>query len=488
MMPPKTFLTKKVQISEDAEKMYEFLKGNIDIRKKDRKYWMSDSDVIKLINNKHSQYINWLPSKYFNLDVATKIEDKLWYDLEAFCKFIKYSVNDPDLRRVEKRSENCDKPQKILSDNPHYVVDYHEPLKWQMKYHDQVNILVDIIKITLDQFGVRGYHAYELVTDFFQMRCDYYISTPIPLIINIQSEDNIPDDDCVELLTDIGYKVITINAKTWQRERLMHCDEIYMHIRKYQSAVVLTSIINKSEEIKEIVETFGEEAIVNYSSGFPFSLSKVLQLFGIKKNNKKYKEIWNKFDNVVTLDNISVNSSESELTDSDDSCSTFDSKDDSDNSSFKSDDMCNDIFIENKHYSYSEKDKEIYINYNTLIFVGASAGTKFSRIVIDKMWELIEYINESRSLLEDVIKNITLTDDKRKKMYDAIKARVTDRIDDFDEEMEIMHATTEELNIEIEDLHKKLQQLNDSYKKLHTKYISELEANRLYRHNMLSKI
>lgn len=479
----------KIKLSQELKKFKTLLLSkDIDLRTKNRKYWISDTNVMNLINNSNSDLISWLPGKYFNQSNATIMDDIMYYPIDSLCEFFKMSVNDVDLIEINKHSEFKTQYQRILGNNPHYVIDYHRLFKWDktFTYSNKVNILVEIIDNIFDPIQRRGFSNYRYKNEYIDITCEYFIDLAIPLMIfidkNLTTEQNM-------LLQLFGFQILNINSNDWNTNKFMNFEYIKAYINKYSLLIFIKNLSEKSD-IKTIIDTFGKSALVNHSSGFPFSLKKTLELFGLKSTDAKYNEILNKFDNLVDIDDKGNNDNGSVISLCDSNDSDSDSVTDeynsftSDNSSLdeahKENTISSDIFIEGTHYKYVND--EIYIDYNTLIYLGAYAGTKISRICIDKMWNLVKYIDEITKTLNDNIET-ELKNINKNKFRDMIKfKKLTEKNkkdesnSEYDIDNEMLKAELEMVSIENEELENKCNKLESKFKKLTNNYNSLFDA------------
>jgi hypothetical protein len=105
---------------------------NVKIIKLDGINRISKDDLTKYFD------IKAFPEKYFETRTFNK---KQYCVIADVMKFVKESVCDKDMGELYGPSGG-----NVMWRNPHYVVDFHEPMGWKFNYSDQVKIMTEIVK------------------------------------------------------------------------------------------------------------------------------------------------------------------------------------------------------------------------------------------------------------------------------------------------------------------------------------------------------
>jgi hypothetical protein len=379
--------------------------------KRDKNYWIKESDVFKMLE------IDWLPKKYF--DGEKKMTGYIYYLLDDVMEFVKNSVNDVTLENNAQCKQSINKTQKTLWRNCHYVIDYHKPMGWFTKqiYPEQVKILVEIVENILDKIPIRGINEFELsrCTEF-NLKIDYFIELPIPLLIEINEKTKkscLTDD-----IENLQFKIIKIDANSWSKNKKMYCALIEDHIKKFYAIKFLENIITKSDELKDIVDELGNDIslLCCTDDQFKFPLSKCLKKFSAGKKSLKYADIMAQFvdvPNSIMSDHIGDDDL-SDLSDSSSESSEDDKNVNFDDTLVKKTKRV--IFIRDVDYLF--KDDEYYLNMATLIQVAVTSGERKAYIFIEKSLKLINFISTyGKTAYEKLLKDMSLSLEDRKKMF-----------------------------------------------------------------------
>lgn len=338
--------------------------------------------------------------------------------------------------------------------NANYVVDIFKPMEWQYKNlsSKDTHIIIEIIETVIDKISTEMRGIY---TDV-----GYFINLPIPLLIQTQSYKYIELEGCN-----------TIYIDEWDDlHKNLYMTSIDENLKKWCVAKFIENIITKSDELKDILDNVGKTVANSCcnNSDFPFPLIECLDKFGVKKSSETYKTIMSQFgitDNSSSKESLSEESSdnsEKDLSDSSDNMTDTSSVNFNDVKSLNNNVKKN-IYVNKDDYIYDEKKKEYYLSYPTLVNVGATVGTDFSRLYIKKSWELIKYIqNEGRKAYDKLVEEMTMPINERKHMINKLtKDKITymNKIEELERRMKFYQNCCKDVN-----LNKKYQEMHNAVK------------------------
>jgi hypothetical protein len=368
--------------------------------------------------------IQTFPTRYFSKILGSGTDKgKIFYLLSDVMNFIHYSVNDNKLGCFTG-------PGIILWRNPHYVIDFHKPMKWYNEktklndYSEQVLILVDIIENICDKYEIRGTSEYRLsectTTNY---RVDYYIDLIIkPLIIEINEKHHKQKTSEAKMDVDkdklsVEFEIIQIDADRWSNKKYKErcINFIELTIKESFPDKFIKSLLERSEIVKDIMESIGKDIVTSLITGsdFPFPLKQeVLPNFGVEINSQHYLNTFEMFeqiedneieDNDDLKDDFNDNIEEEEQDDFNDDIE--EEEQDDFNDDIQDDDIeynnidnikisNNDVFKLGIDYKYDEITNEIYINQFALNVIATKIGLPQAMLYQRKVHELQQYIQK----------------------------------------------------------------------------------------------
>ena len=453
----------------------------------------------------------WLPCAVISPNCSftrVKFQGSSYCYVDDLITFIQDSIEEKTLGCLHNDTNGCTK--RILWRNAHFVIDYHKPLGVydSSKYSDQVNIMVDLIENVLSKYNLRGECEYEMsrCTDT-RFRVDYFINLPTPIIIEIDEKHHGEyrerlNDNEKNKLNNLGFNIVRIDAILWKNNKGYYRNVLNKTVKKYTGLLFVNNIKKKIDELG-LKESFRDFGIDNYSTmiqdDFVFPLSKVLEKFGIEKDEDIHSQIMKRFmlldngnddvdyddyeDSDLELDADGLDSDEENEEDEEDDEENNESDEEDNDDNEDNDDKDNDNNDDNDngnnnsknktkvsavtswapgvHYAYNNDEDEYYLKYPTVVAVATIAGTWMGQNYIDKTWELICYINDNvDKARENIVNLMTIDELTRKKMFNTIHETSVRDI------KYKLHTQEEKSRI----LCYKLQESNQKYKFLKSKF------------------
>ena len=430
----------------------------------------------------------WLPCPIISPNCSFTIvpfQGSAYCHVDDLITFIQDSIEDKSLGCLHNSTQGCYK--RILWRNAHFIIDYHKPLGVydSSKYSDQVNIMVDLIENVLSKYELRGECEYEMsrCTDT-KFRVDYFINLPTPIIIEIDEKHHGDyrerlNDDEKNKLNSLGFNIVRINAALWKNNTEYFRNKLDKTVKKYTGLLFVDNIRKKIDTLG-LKESFKDFGIDNYSTmiqnDFIFPLSKVLDKFGIEKDEDVYAQINKRFmllddgdADDLDMDDEDLDADDLDADDLDDEENDDEENDDEENDDENNDDEENDDtnhtsnknikkaattgWVPGVHYVYNQQEEEYYLKYPTIVALATIAGTWMGQNYIDKTWELICYVNNNVDEARVNIVNLMTVDEiSRKKMFNTIHETA---VRDMKYKLHTQEEKVRILNYKVQELQKK---------------------------------
>lgn len=395
--------------------------------KSDDKYYVSRPNLLKALE------ISTLSSKYFS-PTTVFVNNDPTYTLDDVMNFVKYSIEDYDLRDLKKSPI-------VMWRNSHYVIDYHIPMGWNFTYSFQVNVITEIVQQCIDKFELRktkkciGVNEFDMKNSYgLNFRIDYFIKLgPFSVAIEVNEKTThtkksmLTTDMKKELLANLGIMSVKIDEETWNITKDIQIRKINEHL---ESLLGFTyNVMKKSDELKNLENAMSDsmfESCLN-GSDFPFDLNECLKMFNVKDNSEKHKFIMSLFESSNVNNNSDSSDSDSE-NDSHGSNSTYnsdnssDSTIDSDNSSADDSDdisLSDDVseksdLTENNSDPYMKDvdfvvlNGKIYIEKFTMFQLGQLVGNNRSKEFMRLVKDLLNFVEKhSKEAYTKLVNKIT---------------------------------------------------------------------------------
>lgn len=377
----------------------------------------------------HQKLKTILIKKFPNIQIIQRIDKSELFWIEIFdvlkiieMKHIPKTLNCGYIRnKVKYFSSDCLLKFLISSKNPHHIIDYLVPLEIEFKE----NILLEVVRI-FDKYGIRGTYNYNMseTSNCLNFNVAYYYHCPIPLLIDVYSEDPEPmKEQLYSMFSLQKCKCVEIDTRHLNSMKNTWLATIESHLVKLNSIIFMSRVIKEADEIKDDVMELGEDTIDAMCAGdnFPFSLKKTLKKFSINENNPKYTEIMSLFETNQCIENKYVELNLEPL----DENSEFDlNSDDSSDSEECDNDSCNVVTQLNENTLYIEGidymvyNDDYYLSHPTLIKIAIRSGVRRAEQYVDKTWKLVKYITSyGKSAYQSLLKMIDMTPNQRKEMF-----------------------------------------------------------------------
>ena len=322
--------------------------------------------------------------------------------------------------------------KKSSETNIHYVIDYHQPMKWnEINYSNKTNIILDVIENVLNYYKIRGICGFNLIKHYgFDYRCDYFINLPIPIVFEITDCNHkfvrsaFKHTEELQMLEDLQIKVIQIDAETWKKFKCVYFEQIKSHIDKFYAMSFLADIIEKSDELNDIVEALGKGTVEMCASNskFPYSVEECLKKFDVNKTTGDHvmsffkEDQYNDSDTESEVESDIESDIESDEED-DDECPDYDDNNSVYSTESNESDQMQNTFIPDVDY-HVNADGKIYVNQPTLIIISVIAGSRKAQNFIRLSHKLTEYISShGRLAYENLMKEMFVPMSQREKMY-----------------------------------------------------------------------
>jgi len=389
--------------------MYKELK-NILLKK------FSDLKLIEKKENNENNEIFWI-----NMFDVSKIIEMNYFPYPLNSRYIKNGVKYVSSDNLLKFL--------MLSENPHHIIDYLIPMNLPYKNTP----LLEVVNL-FDKYGIRGIYNYDMskCSNCLNFSIKYYYHCPIPLLIDICSENQDPfREQLFKMFETQNCKCVQINVADWETCKNIWLSTIESHLVKLNAITFMSKIIKNAEEIKNDVDELGEDVIDAICAGdeFPFSLSKCMKKFRITETNPKYKEIMSLFETEKNISDINDNletiedETEIDLTDDTNVISHSNSLEDTE--------LCEDLekmcFVttqlnDNTTYiagqDYMTLNGEYYLNHPTLIKIAIKSGVRRAEQYVDKTWNLVQYISKyGEQAYSSLLKTVNMSPSERKDMF-----------------------------------------------------------------------
>jgi hypothetical protein len=257
--------------------------------------------------------------------------------------------------------------------------------------------------------------------------------------------------------------------------------------------------IKKKIDALGLKESFKDFGIDDYSTmiqdDFIFPLSKVLDKFGIEKDEDVYSQITKRFmlldddedmdaDSDLELDADGLDDDEDNEYDNDedneDDNDEDDNEDNEDDNNEDNDEDNDEDEYNNKstqikkaattgwvpgvHYIYNEQEEEYYLKYPTIVALATIAGTWMGQNYIDKTWELICYVNNNvDKARENIVNLMTIDEVSRKNMFNTIHKTA---VRDITYKLHTQEEKSRILNYKLQEANEKNKQLREKFNNL----------------------